>query len=91
MIVGTNAINRCKHMPLKWQNALVSMQQSKIGTVKSTNKTDIQVQPMETLTLPGLVRKKHQVQSAITEQTEGASTRIGICPWVVSLSKNGTY
>ena len=41
--------------------------------------------------LSGLVRKKHQVESAITEQTEGASTRIGICPCVVSLNKNGTY
>ena len=52
VIVGTNAINRCrdicnsaeKEIPLQWQNAFVSLQQSKIGTVKSTNKTDIQVQ-----------------------------------------------
>ena len=97
VIVGTNAINICRDMcegaereiPVQWKNAFASLQHSKVGTVKSTNKTDIQIQPMETLTLSGLVRTKHQVESAITEQTEGASTRIGVCPRVVSLNKNG--
>ena len=99
VIVGTNAINICRDMcdgaereiPVQWKNAFASLQHSKVGTVKSTNKTDIQIQPMETLTLSGLVRTKHQVESAITEQTEGASTRIGVCPRVVSLNKNGNY
>ena len=99
VIVGTNAINICRDMcdgaereiPVQWKNAFASLQHSKVGTVKSTNKTDIQIQPMETLTLSGLVRTKHQVESAITEQTEGASTRIGVCPRIVSLNKNGNY
>ena len=31
------------------------------------------------------------METAITEQTEGSSTRIGVCPRVVSLNKNGNY
>ena len=31
------------------------------------------------------------MESAITEQTKGASTRIGVFPQVVSLNKNGNY
>ena len=58
--------------------------------VKSTNAYDIKVQPKETLTLSGLVRKNRQVEAVITEQTEGASTRIGVCPRIVSLQKIGT-
>ena len=57
---------------------------------KSTNAYDIKVQPKETLTLSGLVRKNRQVEAVITEQTEGASTRIGICPRIVSLQMIGT-
>ena len=99
VIVGTNAIEVCRkicigtegEIPLQWKNAFITLQQSNVGTVKSTNKTDIQIQPMETVILSGLVRKKHNVETAITEQTEGVSTRIGVCPRIVLLNKNGTY
>ena len=98
VIVGTSAIEVCRkvcvdtegEIPLQWKNAFISLQQINVGTVKSTNKTDIQIQPMETVTLSGLLRKKHNVETAITEQNEGASTKIGVCPRVVSLNKNGT-
>ena len=100
VIVRTNAIEACRKVfdgtegaiPLQWKNAFISLKQSNVGTVKSTNKTVIQIQPMETVTLSCLVRKKkHNVETAITEQTEGASTKIVFCPRVVSLNKTGNY
>ena len=95
VVVGTNAIKLCKavaengaeNIPTVWQNAFISLQQSHLGVVKSANKTDIQIQPMETVTLSGFVRKKTSVETAVTEQTNGASSRIGVCPRVVSLDK----
>ena len=42
---------------------------------------------MEAVTLSGFLRKKRNVEEAVTEQTEGASTRIGVCRRVVSLDK----
>ena len=95
VIVGTNAINKCRErcekstgeIPTQWKNAFIALQLSHIGVVKSTNKTTIQVQPNETITVSGFVRKKKSVDSAVTEQTQGASSRIGVCPRVVSLDK----
>ena len=98
VIVGTNAIRDCKvlctedmNIPKEWAFAFVSLQQTKIGVVKSTNNFDIIVQPMETITLSGLVRKKCSLESAVTENTEGASIKLGVCPRVVSLQSPGKY
>ena len=98
VIVGTNAIRDCKalckedtRVPKEWAFAFTSLQQSKIGVVKSTNKFDIIVQPMETITLSGLIRKKNNMESAVTETTEGASNKLGVCPRVVSLQSRGKY
>ena len=98
VIVGTNAIRDCKALckedtmvPKEWAFAFVSLQQSKIGVVKSINKFDIIVQPMETITLSGLIRKKNNMESAVTETTEGASNKLGVCPRVVSLQSPGKY
>ena len=66
------------------------MQQSRLGIVKSTN-TSILIQPNETVTISGFVRKKTNVDSALTEQTQGASSQIGVCPCIVSLDKDQTY
>ena len=65
VVVGTNAIKMCRkvcagtdgEISLQWKNAFISLQQSNVGTVKSTNNTDIQIQTMETVTLSGLVRR----------------------------------
>ena len=91
VIVGTNAIRECKvfcnessQVPNEWNFAFISMQESSIGVVKSTNKFDIQVQPNETITLSGLIRKKEGMEAAVTEGTEAASSRIGVCPRIVS-------
>ena len=98
VIVGTNAIRDCKvlctenmNIPKEWAFAFVSLQQTKIGVVKSTNNFDIIVQPMETITLSGLVRKKCSLEAAVTENTEGASIKLGVCPRVVSLRSPGKY
>ena len=78
VIVGTNAIRDCKvlckedtRVPNEWAFAFVSLQQSKIGVVKSTNKFDIIVQPMETITLSGLIRKKNNMESAVRRNYRG--------------------
>ena len=67
VIVGTNAIRDCKALckedtgvPKEWAFAFVSLQQSKIGVVKSTNKFDIIVQPMETITIFRLNQEEEQ-------------------------------
>ena len=44
---------------------------------------------METVTISEFVRKCRNVETAVTEQTEGASSKIGVCPRVVSLDKVG--
>ena len=94
VVVGTNVIKICREkctdttdIPEEWQTAFLSLQQSRVGVVKSTNTSNIQIQPMEAVTLSGFLRKKRNVEEAVTEQTEGASTRIGVCSRVVSLDK----
>ena len=96
VIIGTNVIDiyndishGAKDIPREWQNAFISSQQSKVGTVKSTNKAEIRIEPYETVTVSGFVRKSRNIDSVITEQTPGVSTRIGVCPRVLSLTKAG--
>ena len=43
------------------------------------------------ITLSGLMRKKEGMEAAVTESTEAASGRIGVCPWIVSLDYAGKY
>ena len=66
---------------------IFSFQQTRVGVVKSTNHQDIQVQPFETVTLSGFVRKDKNVETVVTEQTQGASTRIGFVPGLFLLTK----
>ena len=94
VIVGTNAISRAQNhcngqaIPKEWTNAFLSLQKGFAGVVKSTNKREIEIQPYETVTLSGFTRKKGNIETAVTEQTEGASDRIGVCPRVVSLQSS---
>lgn len=37
------------------------------------------------------MRKTKDVESAITENTEAALSRLGVCPRVVALDKRGSY
>ena len=100
VIIGTNAIdavqNHChqsnqKQIPDVWTIAFNSLHRSHVGIVKSTNKTDISIQPMHTVSVSGLVRKTDNNAAAVTEQTQGASNRIEVCPRVVSLDKKRNY
>ena len=77
-------------VPDVWAKAFISSQRGNAGVVKSTNKTDYHIQPMQTVAVSGLVRKKDNVEAAVTEQTQGAS-KSSVCPRIVSLEKNGTY
>lgn len=72
VIVGTNIIRRCKQLsndaeqtPEAWQLAFQSISNSQVDIVKTTSK--ITLQPMEVKTVTSLVRKSHNVESAITE------------------------
>ena len=72
-----------------WKNAFVSFQQGSIGVIRSTNKVNIKLQPNETITLSGMVKNCRQFECAVTETTQGASSRIGVCPRVVKLESVG--
>ena len=94
VIVGTNAIDKCRErcetettVPGVWQNAFVSSQQGRIGIVKSTNNFPIKIEPNEFVTHSGLIRKGKEVEDVLTEPTEGASSKLGVCPRVVKLGK----
>ncbi|MEW8316224.1 MAG: reverse transcriptase domain-containing protein [Candidatus Thiodiazotropha endolucinida] len=98
VLIGTNVINRAREMcpadtaseiPSQWQNAFCSLQNGFVGIVKSTNKKNVKVEPFQTVTFSGLVRKSREVETAITENTDDASSRIGVCPRVVALDTAG--
>ena len=96
VILGTNIISRvrklCKSetpIPDTWNSAFVSCQSEPLGIVKSTNKVTISLKPNQSVVLSGIVKSCRQVVSAITESTEGASSRIGVCPRAVKLNKSG--
>ena len=44
---------------------------------------------MEVRTISGFVRKQKEAESAITEQAENVSSKIGVCPRVVAVNKAG--
>ena len=98
VLIGTNVIEKVKEkcpadnvseIPTQWNNAFLSLQNGFVGFVKSTNKRDIKIQPLHTVTFSGLVRKEKDVETAVTENTETASSRIGVCPRVVALDSPG--
>lgn len=96
IVIGTNVIREYDMLcdsdddvPPEWKTAFVSLQSGFLGSVRSTNKTSIALQPMEVKTVSGFVRKQKEAESAITEQDERASSKIGVCPRVVALNKAG--
>ena len=96
IIIGTNVIrvydNICEHdddVPPEWKVAFVAFPSGFVGSVRSNNKTSITLQPMEVRTVSGFVRKQKEAEYAITEQTENASSKIGVCPRVVAVNKAG--
>ena len=98
VLIGTNVSEKVKEkcpadkvseIPTPWNNAFLSLQNGFVGFVKSTNKRDIKIQPLHTVTFSGLVRKEKDVETAVIENTETASSRIGVCPRVVALNSPG--
>lgn len=48
------------------------------------------MQPYETVILSGFVCKRDTVEYAVTEHSDFASSKIGICPRVVKLNNSGS-
>ena len=63
VLIGTNVLNRCQDqaenngVPEEWKTAFLSLQNGLVCYVKSTNERAIEVQPFQTVTLSGLLRK----------------------------------
>lgn len=89
VIVGTNLIRIAREnsseekIPQAWQDAFLSLQNAFVGLVKSTNKKEFEIRPLETVTVSGFVRKNKSIETAVTETSEKASRKIGVCPRVV--------
>lgn len=49
-------------VPSQWRSAFVSLQKGFVGLVKSTNKKDVKIKPLQTVTFSGLVRKQREVE-----------------------------
>lgn len=95
VIVGTNIIRRFnpgadEHSASEaWKTAFHSICNKHLGTVKTTQK--VVLQPYESKIITGLTRKTQDVESAVTEPAEeGATSRVSVCPRVVTLNKAGT-
>ena len=95
IVIGTNVIDKYKELsdettgvPDVWKRAFIALHGFG-GIVRSTNKHPLELQPFETITVSGQVRKHRDIESVVTEATDTASSRIGVCPRVVTLSKPG--
>jgi hypothetical protein len=95
VIIGTNVIRYMSSVDKsklseEWKAALLTIStQESVGTVKTTGKA-VSILPFETVTVSGIMRKTSDCNSAVTEQSPLASTRLGICPRVVNLNIPGT-
>ena len=49
----------------------------------------MKIQPNESITVSGYVRKISRVDTAVTESTQGVSSRVGVCPQVIKLDTPG--
>lgn len=99
VIIGTNFIRLCKEgihdndmdtfIPEAWNMAIDSLAEDSVGLVKSTQRYTLK--PFETRTISGFVRKTKEVNSAVTEpcSDDHCSTRVSVCPRVVTLNKPG--
>ena len=71
-------------MPPEWKVAFFfALESGYVGSVRSTNKTSITLQPVEVKAVSGFARKQKETESAITEQADTASSKFGVCPRVV--------
>ena len=47
------------------------------------------IEPLNTVTISGLVRKEREVETAVRDNSENVSSRLGVCPRVVAFDKVG--
>ena len=90
VLIGSNVISKAKkycptdEMPnitSQWQDAFLSLHN---GFVNIRN---VNIEPLHAVTFSGSVRKARDVETAVTDNSESTSSRIGVCPWVVYLDK----
>ncbi|KAH3864038.1 hypothetical protein DPMN_027050 [Dreissena polymorpha] len=71
-----------------WQSAISALSLgSPLGNVVSTNNRPMEIQPYQTLTLSGMVRKSDNECIAITEPSESGCKGLGVCPRVVRVAR----
>ena len=94
VIVGTNIIHLLKdaatgvnQIPDNWRTAYDALVDSHVGVVKTTQK--VVLQPIESKIITGFARKARDVESAVTEQAEEGTSRVGVCPRIVTLDNPG--
>lgn len=97
VIIGTNFIRICRDVyddsqfpeidvPDEWKLAFDSMCDE--TPVKAANNHTVQIAPNETKVIRGIVRNVHNIDYALTEQTDTTlSGSIVVCPRVVPLGK----
>jgi len=97
-IIGINFIRMCKteaniekveHVPAEWNNAFSTLVDN-VGTVKTTQRIKLQANEVRTVT--GFVRKVRAVDACVTEpcDEQHCSSRVNICPRIVTLDKPGS-
>ena len=73
VLIGTNVIGKAKeyiptdkilNIPSQWQNAFLFLCNGFVGFVKSTNKRNVNIEPLHTVTFSGLVRKERELETA---------------------------
>lgn len=93
VIVGTNVIRMLTKVDSPelsdaWKDAIhAACITSSMGIVKSAK--EIEVKPLQTVTVSGLARLTGNVESAMTEETASASSRLKVCPRVVKIDLGG--
>ncbi|MCG8034843.1 MAG: DDE-type integrase/transposase/recombinase, partial [Candidatus Thiodiazotropha taylori] len=95
VIAGTNIISLFQNtgadrglVPDAWETAFNAISNAYVGLVKTTN--SIYLRPFEGKLITGFARKARDVQSAVTEPAEEGTSRVTVCPRVVTLNKPGT-
>ncbi|XP_046557792.1 uncharacterized protein LOC124266991 [Haliotis rubra] len=101
LVIGTNLIDQVEaylepvnsSIPPSWVTAVRSQASNGIiGQVRSTNKSPINVQPNQMMTVYGLVRHQPGRTTAVTEHFDLDSdlqTGLSVCPRLVDIGKHG--
>ncbi|MCG8030630.1 MAG: reverse transcriptase family protein [Candidatus Thiodiazotropha taylori] len=95
VIIGTNIIRELgslsedtEEVPAEWQLAFSGLRSNRVGVVKTTTK--VTLQPYESKTVTGIVRKNCNAEAALTEPVEDEQmARVHLCPRVVRTDKPG--